>query len=285
MKKEKAKPKTADYDLCGVKSWEKSKDGILQKERKDDTEQLERSSITEEHELAQNPTYSSDSTQNSNKRKRHASTSDGTHAQGASPGSDGAHVQVASALKGTCVQGNILRIRLPSQKNMKCEINEEQLSTASIRRGEIPKKIVPRTEQNKTCSASAATPSTSQVLPPRLLNNELRQSQIPLSSREDMCSSSGHVSKEFKKRQRLLHKYTDLIENFIPPIQHLGSTDANDDDQDWLFGRKHEQEPMQLDKIGTVDSQISCYSSCSMWPLARHLPDADIYALPYTIPF
>lgn len=111
MKKEKAKPKTAEYDLCGGKSWGNSKDGSLQKERKDDTEQLERSSITEEHELVQNnPSYSSDSTQNSNKRKRPTSTSDGTHAQGTSSALDGsAHVQVAaSALKGNRVQGEFL---------------------------------------------------------------------------------------------------------------------------------------------------------------------------------
>lgn len=111
MKKEKVKPKTAEYDLCGGKSWGNPKDGSLQKERKDDTEQLERSSITEEHELVQNnPSYSSDSTQNSNKRKRPTSTSDGTHAQGTASALDGsAHVQVAaSALKGNRVQGEFL---------------------------------------------------------------------------------------------------------------------------------------------------------------------------------
>lgn len=181
--------------------------------------------------------------------------------------------------------GNILRIRLPSQKSIKCDISDEQLSTTPIRR-DIPDKIAYETEQNRTCpaaSVAAAPPSTAQALPPRPLN-ELRESQIPLSLHEgDIRSRGGHVSKEFKKKQKLLKKYTDLLGNFIPPTQQSLSFDA--EDQDWLFGVKHQKEPMQLDRSSTVDSQISCSSSCSMWPKARHIPEVDIYALPYTIPF
>lgn len=126
----------------------------------------------------------------------------------------------------------------------------------------------------------AIPPSITQALP----SNELIQSQIPLSSHDegDIRSSGGHVSKIFKKKQRLLQKYTDLFENFISPTQQLQSFDAVD--QDWLFGPKPQKEPMQLDRTSTVDRQISC-SSSSMWPMARYLPEIDIYALPYTIPF
>lgn len=183
------------------------------------------------------------------------------------------------------VSGSILRIRLPSQKSIKCDISDEQLSTTPIRR-DIPDKIAYKTEQNRTCPAAsvAAHPSTAQALPPTPLN-ELRDSQIPLSLPEgDNCSRGGHVSKEFKKKQKLLKKYKNLLEDFIPPTQQSLSFDA--EDQDWLFGVKHQkEEPMQLDRSSTVDSQISFSSSCSMWPKARYISEVDICALPYTIPF
>jgi hypothetical protein len=239
-----------------------SKCGYLQKETKDETEQLESSSITEEFGVPQNPSYSSDNTENSNKRKRNSSFSNATRVQG----------------------GNILRIRLPSQKNIQCDINDggKQLcSTAG--RSEPPDAVATRVEPDKTCTTSLASARSTQSLPIGPANDlrQLNTDQTPLPQ-EDLPISE-HVSKRHKKMQRVGDKYTNLFENWTPPSQLVQCSDA--DDQDWLFARKNKQMQKQPDINNGVMHQISCSSSSSLWPSAQYLPGADIYCLPYTIPF
>lgn len=58
------------------KNWTQSERILSQKRKREDTEQLEGSSVTEEHGQAlnvQNPSYSSDGTQNSDKRRKQSS--------------------------------------------------------------------------------------------------------------------------------------------------------------------------------------------------------------------
>ncbi|KAI5655955.1 hypothetical protein M9H77_24748 [Catharanthus roseus] len=262
LKKEKPKLNTSVHDACGAKSWEGSKCGYLQNGKKHETEQLERSSITEEHGLPQNPSYSSDSTENSNKRKRHA-----------------------PAPNGTRVQGNILRIRLPSQKIT--DDKKQLCSTSTSGRRETSDSISIRAEQDRTCSTSLANASIAPSLP-KSHDNELRRpsSHQTLVTSQENIHSSEHVSKRFKKMQKVAQKYTDLAVNWIPPSTHFEASDA--DDQEWLFGTKQEHQLVQRhtdEKNDKVLSQISCSSSASLWPAAQYLPGADIYSLPYTIPF
>lgn len=79
-KREEKKAKKEKSNLGFDKATHESKGKYLFKCLEDEAEQLERSNLTEEHEPAvcsQNSSCSSDSTQNSNKRKRPASPSRG----------------------------------------------------------------------------------------------------------------------------------------------------------------------------------------------------------------
>lgn len=279
------------HDACGAKSWEGSKCGYLQNGKKHETEQLERSSITEEHGLPQNPSYSSDSTENSNKRKRHAPAPNGTRVQGEfgwlCSYSLFSYLLPEHLLTELSFDesGNILRIRLPSQKIT--DDKKQLCSTSTSGRRETSDSISIRAEQDRTCSTSLANASIAPSLP-KSHDNELRRpsSHQTLVTSQENIHSSEHVSKRFKKMQKVAQKYTDLAVNWIPPSTHFEASDA--DDQEWLFGTKQEHQLVQRhtdEKNDKVLSQISCSSSASLWPAAQYLPGADIYSLPYTIPF
>ncbi|KAL3505419.1 hypothetical protein ACH5RR_035260 [Cinchona calisaya] len=265
-KEEKAKQTKAghfDHDVYGGESWVNA--GVLQKETKDDTEQLERSSITEEHEqpvCLQNLSYSSDSTQNSSKRKRHA-----------------------SPLNGTRVQSHILRIRLPSQKHIQHDIRDsgEQVCSTSGRTDlppAEPKDDASRADPDKTCSTPASD-FIVQGLPLRPIQEFTQQNsfqQPDISSQEIEHPDSG--SKRYRKVKRVVERYGDLIENWIPPSQLSEHTEIGD--EDWLFGSKHEVKyPEKKVRL----NEMSCSSKSSLWPRAHYLHDADVCVLPYTVPF
>lgn len=91
-KKEKKQKKNQNVDKSdivqshiGEKSWIDAKAEFFHKGGKAESEQLERSSLTEEHEKPvcfRVPSSSSDSTENSNKRKRHSSPVDVSRGHG-----------------------------------------------------------------------------------------------------------------------------------------------------------------------------------------------------------
>ncbi|XP_027090014.2 uncharacterized protein LOC113750228 [Coffea eugenioides] len=264
QKARQTKASQFDHDACGGESWENVKGGFLQKERKDDSEQLERSGITEEHEqpvCSQHPSYSSDSTQNSNKRKRHD-----------------------SPLNGTRVQGNILRIRLPSQKHIQHDSKDrDELLCSSSGRTDIPAEHKDaRADPDKSCSTSLGSDLVLHGLPLRSDQGLARGNscqQPDVTSQEIVHTDSG--SKRHRKLKRAVKRYTDLIENWTPPSRLSEHTEI--DDEGWLFGSKHAEK--QPEKKVRSSSDISCSSSWLLWPRACYLHDADIYALPYTVPF
>lgn len=77
-------------------------------------------------------------------------------------------------------------------------------------------------------------------------------------------------------------QYRNLIKNWVP--QPLQFEHADLDDQGWLFGtRKNNGCGVKILK-SSLDR--STFEGFSLWPpRACYLPEADIYALPYTIPF
>lgn len=72
--------------------------------------------------------------------------------------------------------------------------------------------------------------------------------------------------------------FLNLIENFAPDRVESKLTDC--EDQEWWlfmkFGAKRHQVSNQKTNQG---------SSSTLWPTARFLPEADLHALPFTVPF
>ncbi|CAK9172166.1 unnamed protein product [Ilex paraguariensis] len=157
-KKEKEKHSTCklahdEKDHKGEKSSVDFKREYKRTWSKDEAEQLERSGLTEEHGLsvcAYNPSASSESTQNSNKRRRNASLPDGCHRN-----------------------GNIIRIRLPLQKHKEpaASATKEVLCSTSGRIN-LPTQqkceIAPGARQEGSYSTSLWTDIDTHTLPLRL---------------------------------------------------------------------------------------------------------------------
>ncbi|KAK2982273.1 hypothetical protein RJ640_020825 [Escallonia rubra] len=259
-KKAKEYPTEPGHDTLaqkGEECWVDMTGKFNEKRRGDDVEQLERSGLTEEHELpvsSSKPCYSSDSTQNSNKRKRFRSPSGGVRSH-----------------------GNILRIRLPLQKHKEpdASVSKDQICSTSGRT-EQPRKH----ESENFCSTSVGTDPAQ---------------GFSFRNKEASCSTSGRteVDKKYTRvvvastsldseLDRVHSLYKDLVANWTPPALERQLHEF--DDQEWLFGRKHEEK--QVEKRYKPTTGISCSTSSTLWPpRAQYLPEADIYALPYTLPF
>jgi hypothetical protein len=76
--------------------------------------------------------------------------------------------------------------------------------------------------------------------------------------------------------QRVDSLYKSLLK--IQPVTYDGLDSL---DQDWLFSSVP-KEPKPVAKKQKIDA-FQC--SKSLWPRAQYMPEVDIYALPYTIPF
>nr|GMC50289.1 myb-like protein X isoform X3 [Ipomoea batatas] len=219
------------------------KDGCIEKKRSSESETLEKSNLTVEYGqpvCSQNPNNSSDSTQNSNKRKRHSSPPNVTRSH-----------------------GNVIRIRLPSQKHMDCDSSSQNQQICSTSgRTDLP-------VQRKCETASSAG-----------ADNICSTSQQTQNAVEKSVSATSRPKRVEKPMHKDALQFRNLIENWVPS----SSNDLGDDDQDWLFKRrKHDN--TNAAKKPIASSTMLCGSSALLLPRAQYLQDADIFALPFTIPF
>ncbi|KAF5194155.1 Dna ligase 1-like [Thalictrum thalictroides] len=223
------------------------KSSDFQKKKEYETEQLEKSGLSEEHGPPSCvPTCdSSDSTHNSGKRKRHSSI---------------------SISKGGPNQSTMLRIRLPLVKHRDPEelLSKEQLCSTSGATEITDCKMADNCPNIKqVCSISGRTEVQAQGC-------SEPAPAVSSAALLNLCNSPSRLSDVHLR---------DIIENWvIPPIQ-IERTDL--DDQSWLFDIPSKREP----KRSKVSDVATCYNG-SMWPpRACYLPEADMYALPYTVPF
>lgn len=151
----------------------------------------------------------------------------------------------------TCI-GNIIKIRFSLKK--------PRASDASI------------SSEEPACSSSGRTDSiqepscTVASVPEQKLRHDDRR-------KEQGSSSSGTLLKAALQ-------YKTFIEDWMPPL--LEAELNNDGDEDWLLTKK------QLGKPAAKrpdDNDHTCVASASLHPCAHFLPAAEIYALPYTVPF
>ncbi|KAJ4964001.1 hypothetical protein NE237_023940 [Protea cynaroides] len=94
----------------------------------------------------------------------------------------------------------------------------------------------------------------------------------------EIAECSRKSGSKMKKRES---PYGDLLENWVPPPIENYVTDF--DDQEWLFQKhsKPEREPKRF----KPSNDGLCQGSTTFWPRACYFAEADIHALPYTVPF
>lgn len=183
-----------------------------------------------------------------------------------------------------CESGKIIRIRLPSKK--------QNQSDASAKEQQI-------------CSTSGRTHFPSQTnddialrhRDKSELTSNVGQGLVPSTDRDQqMCSTSKQIETAaagktlFSSaadavmtpmlREELLYK--NLIENWVPP--QLQDACIDTEDQDWLLSGKNKDLQSEKRRISRDDG-MSCSSTSTLWPRAQYLPEVDVYALPFTVPF
>ncbi|KAI3846330.1 hypothetical protein MKX03_035489 [Papaver bracteatum] len=245
------------------------------KRREDEDEEVEKSGLTEEHDQPaslQNLGDISDSSQDSRKRKR-------------------MHIPMPTSSSNGCHNlGNVLRFRLSLSKN---KDNKDQVVV-------LPPSS--RVEKSSCCTSER---------PERVVQNGIDDNNSCRSVLSQLCSTSGtteilltkHKGTEAAAMARTNcfdescfldtvedTQYRNLIENWTPS-QSLTVCGTDLDDQDWLFGSKqtaqdrHKLASSKRVKATTSSVEEKAIVSPGLWPSACYLPDADIYALPYTSPY
>lgn len=214
-------------------------------------EQLERSGLTEEHgQHASLPKLydSSDSTQNSGKRKKHISSLDESQKQ-----------------KGS----TLLRIRLPppvKHKDPEEVIRREQPCSARGTELFAVGKMAdngPSPSLVQSCSVSGR----SEV--PARDSSKAADADADTDAKLKVCKSNSLSDVKLSLRE--------VIENWVPPSIQFHDTET--DDLEWLFSTRKPKRFKSSD-VALCNEVVS-----NNWPRARYLPEAEIYALPYTVPF
>ncbi|XP_073275870.1 uncharacterized protein [Primulina huaijiensis] len=228
---------------------------------------LEKSGLTEEHEqpiCLHIPSTSSESIENSTKRKRDFSPIDGK-----------------------CGRGNIIRIRVASKKqNLSSSSIDEHLCSTSGRT-DVPTQnkdeIGHKSKQEAIYIPTEGTRKFDQGL-----TAGTEKEPICLISKNDTgapgitgTSPVPDVVRSSIQKRGL--KYNKLIETWLPP--QLEDTCLDTHDIDWLFIGNNQG--IQAEKrLKVVCNSVPCSSSSTLWqPHARYLPEVDVHALPFTVPF
>ncbi|XP_022951332.1 uncharacterized protein LOC111454195 isoform X2 [Cucurbita moschata] len=284
-KKEKSKDKkhkSKEHRDKSSRSSRRYSNDQKQKEVKDllkgtkvEAEQLEKSGLTEEHGQPvwpQSPGYLSDGTQSNHKRKRGASIQ---------PNED-------------CKPGKVIRIKLASSLSQQedSSAGSEQTCSTTGRRcnplhqtrdensSRVP--IVQKTsltsldqKRDENSGRGLIVQKTSLTMPdtPVAVKDPISKPNI-----KDLPLHAVDIGTH-RKRKPSDSAYEDLFDKWVPPTLQLGQ---QTDNEEWLFGPKKQDERT---KTNQAFSHAPICRSSSLWPRGQFVPEADVYMLPYTIPF
>uniref|UniRef100_A0A7N2KSS8 Uncharacterized protein n=1 Tax=Quercus lobata TaxID=97700 RepID=A0A7N2KSS8_QUELO len=146
-----------------------------------------------------------------------------------------------------------------------------------------PEKVVPRkieTTAGPVPMKIERTPNPEKVVPAPV---PMKIERTPNPEKEVPCTvpRRTELTSHEKKIQRKESAYKTLFENWVLPPPHYQGDDFGD--EDWLLGKKQaDTNGSKRLKAGNDVSSCRCPTS---WPHAHYLPEAEIHALPYTIPF
>ncbi|KAL0323206.1 UNVERIFIED_CONTAM: hypothetical protein Sangu_1939900 [Sesamum angustifolium] len=257
-------------DQIGRKICWDGKGKVHQNSGEAETEQLERSSLTEDHGQPVSlpvPSSSSDSTENTNKRKRHSSV---------------------SPMDGSRSHGKVIFIRLPSKKQNEFDALKKVGSTSFEKDLSAQSKdnAVLKDRLENTHSTMKGTSNIEQFI-------TLRTNSV------QVCSTSGQIAvvapgktavKSVNKAvptsvQKLELQYKNLLEKWVPPRLENGCLYADDPDSDWLFDCKDKNNIHAKKRQRCGSDSISCSRSSTWWPHTEYLHEIDVYALPFSVPY
>ena len=139
-----------------------------------------------------------------------------------------------------------------------------------------PEKVVPRKIETMASPVPRKIETTAGPVPMKIERTPNPEKEVPCTVPRRI-----ELTSHEKKIQRKESAYKTLFENWVlPPAHYLGDDFG---DEDWLLGKKQaDTNGSKRLKAGNDVSSCRCPTS---WPHAHYLPEAEIHALPYTIPF
>lgn len=143
-------------------------------------------------------------------------------------------------------------------------------------------KLAPKRDQESTsamermeiCSQTRTAEGTS------LCENKTTSAVEQMEICSETRTAEGTSSCE-NKIQGAESPHSTLIENWVPPQFELCQSEI--DDEEWLFGAQGKRRDGS--KRHKTANDVSCCRSSTWRHQACLLPEADIYALPFTVPF
>ncbi|XP_010446849.1 PREDICTED: glutamic acid-rich protein [Camelina sativa] len=261
---------------------EGAKVDLFRKLKESEINCLEKSSLTVERELLQSTSQNScDSTLNSNEILQPLDGGRHNNDSKQQPLDGGRHNNNDSE--------SIIRIRLP------------------IRRQKDPDVMTTNKDQDTPCSSRGIKLESSQLAASREPVNH----QHPCSTSapehaskpreeksKDPVLKGKHHGKEKKKAETyqltrsrcscppsVVSQFLNVVENWVPNTIETRVDLINSEDEECWWSMKKPSIPtercIQLDR----NNEITQVGNSMGWPCARLLPEADVYALPYTVPF
>ncbi|CAN8229203.1 unnamed protein product [Cochlearia groenlandica] len=260
----------------------KKKDDVFSKLKDSEVESLEKSSLTVERELLQSTSQNScDSTVNSNNEL---------------PKQKEKEKQQPLDVRNNSDSEGIFRIRLPIRRQ---------------KDPEVVTTMIPNKDQQKPCPSQVTKLGSSQGV-----TREKPVNQHPCStSAPEHASKPCEVKRKDKETKKLgkekkrssfsipdttyqpsslcsicppslAVQFLSVVENWVPNTTETRAEPLTNSENDWWLSKKpsnHKFGTERCKQVNNETKEVSC--SIMAWPCARLLPEADIHALPYTIPF
>ncbi|KAJ0237511.1 DNA ligase-like protein [Hirschfeldia incana] len=241
-KKEKSKKEKKHKNVKSIKQLYPPTEKVS-----DESEQLERSCLTEENVSQHNVGYLSDGSQNSKKRRREASPA---------PAADG-----QSNIKATPVVSKPLRIRFVFKKPKEAEV------------------FVP--QEDPVCSTSG-TDRPSEVTSSVSAHDE---NLVSFSPENDKTAVLCESKKKKKHRISKESRYSSLFDEPVLPCILMEEDDNCCDD--WLLGSRRQENAPLAKSLTNEEDMVSNMqkSGDSCFPRPQFLPEVEIFSLPYTVLF
>ncbi|KAL2522227.1 eukaryotic translation initiation factor 5B-like [Forsythia ovata] len=170
------------------------------------------------------------------------------------------------------IDGNITRLLFEVKKQKKHDTlyNEDRTD------------ILPQHKDEKFCYISEGTgnigrgfPQTDEAI------NHLISKLIGATAQGKRGTRSSTIA-SLTSLQRVASQYKNLFENWVPLL--LQAVHPDPDDEDWLFQRKSQYIHSE-NTLKSCSNSISTSCSSTLSCHAQLLPETDIYALPFTVPF
>ncbi|CAA7403519.1 unnamed protein product [Spirodela intermedia] len=285
------------------------KAGDYKQTAEDENEQLERSSLTEEHGCPvaiQNLYDSSDSTQNSSKRAKldfSETTTQNTLKRSQQDFSDAVTTTTQNTVKKsqqdfsdtTTSHGSGIRIRLPllRHKDVESPTSSEQpcFSGRTTPSSAAPPKeklkipghsTVPRppsSSSGQPCFSGRIETTTPSEASSSHAKSALPEPSVAHPAATTVCESSS-VSRRSSRARDMDRQYKKLIGDWMPPL--LLTESPFDEDLDWLMAGASSK-PRLAPAAAAGEGPLHCVGPASA--RASYIPEYGIHVLPYVVPF